>query len=224
MSYTKEFKLLQQVLTLAKPNNVQSVLNTIDQFCSTSWMMNVGPVKGAILDAEIKKRNPQTMLELGTYCGYSTTRICSQLSDTSRLYSLDVNATVQGIALKILQHAGLDKKVTLICGEPAVTLPKLMKEQKLASFDMIFIDHDKRYYLRDFKLLESLGLIAPNTVIVADNMIYPGAPDYLEYITKTKEDIYESVLHKDKVFVEYSSEPDAVLVATRKKKETITDQ
>jgi predicted O-methyltransferase YrrM len=47
---------------------------------------------------------------------------------------------------------------------------------------LIFIDHYKEVYLRDFKILEKVGLIKSETMIVADNVITPGAPDYLEYI------------------------------------------
>lgn len=49
-------------------------------------------------------------------------------------------------------------------------------------FDFIFLDHDKNYYLKDLKLLENLFYLSTNYVVVADNVIFPGAPGYLEYV------------------------------------------
>ena len=46
---------------------------------------------------------------------------------------------------------------------------------------MIFIDHFKDVYLKDFLLLEKYGVIKKGTVIVGDNIIFPGAPDYLQW-------------------------------------------
>jgi len=52
--------------------------------------------------------------------------------------------------------------------------------------DMIFMDHCKECYLPDLKLMEAAGLVGDGTVIVADNVIYPGAPDFLEYVDTSR--------------------------------------
>ena len=46
----------------------------------------------------------------------------------------------------------------------------------------VLLDHAKECYLPDLQALERLGLVAPGTVVVADNVVYPGAPGYLEYV------------------------------------------
>jgi catechol O-methyltransferase len=48
--------------------------------------------------------------------------------------------------------------------------------------DMFFIDHWKVLYLQDIKFIEATGLLHKGSVVVADNVICPGAPDYLDYI------------------------------------------
>ena len=48
-------------------------------------------------------------------------------------------------------------------------------------FDMILIDHDKAAYLSDFKLLDKFGAIQKGTLVIGDNIVFPGAPDYLKY-------------------------------------------
>ena len=78
-------------------------------------------------------------------------------------------------------------------------------------FDMIFIDHLKKLYLPDLKWMEQRGLITKGTVVVGDNIIIPGAPDYLQYFRESKD--YESVLYHGNL--EYCDSPDAVLVSQR---------
>ena len=72
--------------------------------------------------------------------------------------------------------------------------------------DFVFIDHWKNVYLRDLQLLETHGLLRKGTVIVADNIIYPGVPEYLQYVTtseKYQTETFDSTL-------EYSDKKDAV--------------
>ena len=53
---------------------------------------------------------------------------------------------------------------------------------------MLFIDHFEQYYLPDLRISESLGLVQPGTIVVADNIISPGAPKYAEYIRLSKDE------------------------------------
>ncbi len=53
--------------------------------------------------------------------------------------------------------------------------------------DLVFIDHLKTVYLSDFLLLKEHGFLHPGTVIVADNVLVPGAPDYKAYMQKSSE-------------------------------------
>lgn len=49
-------------------------------------------------------------------------------------------------------------------------------------FDFVMMDHVKEIYLDDFKLMEKLGAIRQGTTVFADNVIFPGAPDYLQHM------------------------------------------
>jgi hypothetical protein len=60
VSGTKEERLLKYVQENAERGNAKSVIDTIDQWCwTTQWMMNVGNVKGLILDTEVEKAKPK---------------------------------------------------------------------------------------------------------------------------------------------------------------------
>ena len=76
---------------------------------------------------------------------------------------------------------------------------------------MIFIDHLKSLYLPDLKWLDAHGLIKKGTVVVGDNIISPGVPDYNQYFKESKQ--YNSILYHSNQ--EYVDVPDAVLVSER---------
>jgi len=211
---SKEVRLVEHVLKTAKKGDPDSVLKTIDTFgWGVEWMMNVGDLKGLILDRAIKARNPKTVLELGLYCGYSATRISRLLPEGGKLISVEKNPAQIPLASKVIAHAGLEGKVQILEGGADEVIPTIKEKTGIQSFDLIFIDHVKDRYLGDFKLLESAGLVAKGTVIVADNVIYPGAPDYLEYIRNNPH--YDSVFTEAKL--EYKQDQrDGVEVSTRK--------
>ena len=64
--------------------------------------------------------------------------------------------------------------------------------------------------MRDLQLLESHGLLRKGTVILADNIIYPGAPEYLEYV-QGSEKYNTEVIHST---LEYSDKEDALANST----------
>jgi catechol O-methyltransferase len=49
-------------------------------------------------------------------------------------------------------------------------------------FHMVFLDHVKSLYLLDAQLLCKLGGIAQGSIVFADNVIFPGCPDYLAWV------------------------------------------
>lgn len=66
---------------------------------------------GCILDSVVSEINPSTVLELGTYCGYSTVRIASLLPPHSKLITLEFNPDFAAIARQVIAWAGLQHKV-----------------------------------------------------------------------------------------------------------------
>ena len=49
-------------------------------------------------------------------------------------------------------------------------------------FDFVFMDHWKGEYATDLRRLEALGLLAPGCAVLADNVLFPGAPELLDYL------------------------------------------
>lgn len=147
--------------------------------------MNVGTYKGKIISDLIESKKPQTMLEIGGYVGYSAILFGKALRDAGgkRYMSLEQNAEFASIARSLVALAGLDDIVTIVEGPCRKTLRQLSQNPEYAApWDIIFLDHTKLAYLDDLKLCEKLELVAPGTVVLADDMIQPGNPAYSSYV------------------------------------------
>lgn len=59
----------------------------------------------------VSEINPATVLELGTYCGYSTVRIASRLPPHAKLITLEFNPDFAVIAHQVIAWAGVEEKV-----------------------------------------------------------------------------------------------------------------
>lgn len=84
--------------------------------------------------------------------------------------------------------AGLDDVVEVVVGQSSESIKTLFGTQTQRNkLGMVFLDHHKPLYTQDLKICESLGLISEGTVLVADNVIYPGNPPYLKYVRSSVE-------------------------------------
>ncbi|KAM7050890.1 catechol O-methyltransferase isoform 2-T2 [Molossus nigricans] len=179
----KERRILRYVLQHAVAGDPQSVMETIDAYCSQKeWAMNVGDKKGQIVDAVVREQQPSVLLELGAYCGYSAVRMARLLPPSARLLTIEFNPDFAAITQQMLDFAGLQDRVTVVVGASQDVIPQLKKKYDVDTLDMIFLDHWKDRYLPDTLLLEECGLLRKGTVLLADNVIFPGAPEFLAYV------------------------------------------
>jgi catechol O-methyltransferase len=70
--------------------------------------------------------------------------------------------------------------ISIVVGTAEEGLKKL--KHTLPKIDLLFIDHVEKLYKADFEVARSLGLFKKGTVIVADNVIRPGAPEYRQFV------------------------------------------
>ncbi|XP_073484925.1 catechol O-methyltransferase-like [Aquarana catesbeiana] len=207
MAETREQRILEFVLQNAVHGNPQSVLDHIDKYCrEKEWAMNVGDEKGLILDNMLQETNPSTVLELGTYCGYSAIRIARLLKPGSLLLTIEMNPAHADVARQIIEFAGVKDKVKILQNSTEYIIPKLKAEHGVEHFDFVFIDHFGNRYLPDTKLLEECCVLRKGTVLLADNVSFPMSADFLEYVrTSGHYDCTNYPAH-----LEYSDKPDAM--------------
>lgn len=204
----KEQQLLHQILTSpdleAMRGHPDKVLAAIDKFAESNPLMTIGKYKGKLILDEIAKLEPTLMIELGCYVGYlailfggALSKVNTTIKDTgctlSKYFSFELNEEFASIARQLIELAGLDECVEIIVGAAGHTLPDfeqriMLAQKKYTAIDLIFIDHWKDMYVPDLRVLESLGLVAPGTVICADNIYVPGVPEYVEYVQGTPQE------------------------------------
>jgi len=204
----REEKAARYVVAHARRGDAADVVRVIDEFCyKESFLINVGDEKGEILDAALRRARPKRILELGAYCGYSALRM-ALVAPEARITSVEFNAANAGIARRIWEHAGVSARVTAVVGtlgDGGGTLGRLREEHGFTdgSVDFVFIDHDKNVYLSDLQLILGERWLHPGSVVVADNVKFPGAPAYHAYMTENQGKRWRTTEHP--AHVEYQS-------------------
>jgi catechol O-methyltransferase len=205
----REAALAGHVLAHARPGDVDDAIRVVDSFCRDySYLINVGDEKGAILDEAVRRVRPRRLLELGTYCGYSALRMARVMPSDARLYSIEFNPANAEIARRILAHAGVADQVTVVVGtlgDGGETLRRLHAEHGFGggSVDLVFLDHDKDAYLPDLRRILDEGWLHPGSVVVADNVKFPGVPAYHSYMRDNEDTLWRTTEHR--AHVEYQS-------------------
>ena len=205
----REQALGEWVLANARPGDVDDAIRVVDEFCyEQSFMINVGDEKGELLDAAIRRAAPKRLLELGTYCGYSALRTARAMPDGAHLTSLEFNADNAAIARRILEHAGVADRVTVVhgtLGDGGTTVAALALDHGYGdgAVDFMFLDHAKEAYLPDLKRIVEEGWLHAGSVVVADNVKVPGVPDYREFMREQEGRDWRTTEHE--THVEYQS-------------------
>lgn len=185
------------------------VIRIIDEFArQQSLLINVGDEKGEILDAAVRAARPKRVLELGTYCGYGAMRLARAAGPEALVHTVEFSEANAGIARRIIDHAGLTDRITVVVGtldDGGMTAIYLSKVAEYAGgeLDFVFIDHAKDAYLPDLRTIEEQGWLHPGSVVVADNIKFPGAPNYLAYMREQEGRRWRSQEHE--THVEYQS-------------------
>ncbi|CAO5677804.1 MAG: tRNA 5-hydroxyuridine methyltransferase [Holosporales bacterium] len=130
--------------------------------------MQITKEQGAFLAFLVDSLNLQNILEIGVYTGTSTLYMAKALNENGSIVAIDRNKEWTKIAKKFWKQAGVESKITLHINNAADVLKTLHEN----SFDMVFIDADKKNYPLYFE--ESLRLLKPKGYIVLDNIFLNG--------------------------------------------------
>ena len=204
----REARLAEYVVKRARRGDPADVIRIIDEYCyQQSFLINVGDEKGLILDAAVASARPARVLELGTYCGYSALRMAIA-APSAQIVSIEFNAANAGIARRIFDHAGVGARVTVVVGtlgDGGATIEALRNAHGFdaGSVDLVFIDHDKAAYLPDLQRILEQGWLRSGAVVVADNVKFPGAPEYRAYMAENEGKRWRTIEHE--THLEYQS-------------------
>lgn len=126
-----------------------------------------GHLQGRILAMWSRMLQPQRILEIGTYTGYSAICLAEGLSENGRLHTIDKNEELEEMARHYFRKAGCDHQIELHVGNALDIIPTLQE-----SWDLVFIDADKENYGRYYDLL--MDNLPKGAYVIADNVLWSG--------------------------------------------------
>lgn len=198
----------------ARAGDIGEALAALDEFAyQKALLISVGDQKGPLLEAAVRRAEPALALELGTYCGYGALRIALAASPAT-VYSIEFAEANAANARRIWAHAGVADRVTCVVGtlgDGGRTLDALTNEHGFdcGKLDFVFIDHDKQAYLADLQHIVNRGWLHPGSIVVADNVKWPGTPAYHAYMKRHQGTRWNTIEHQ--AHVEYRQLPDLLL-------------
>ena len=136
--------------------------------------MASGHLQGRLLKMFVKMVNPQNIIEVGTFSGYSALCMAEGLSGDGHLYTFEINDEQEPFTRKWIEESPWADRITFIIGDAASEAKKIGKR-----FDLAFLDGDKRTYVETYEAL--LPLMNKGGFILADNTLWDGHVTEAEY-------------------------------------------
>lgn len=126
-----------------------------------------GHYQGRILSIISKIVNPQTILEIGTYTGYSAICLAEGLQVDGKLHTIDINEELHDLQRKYFDASGYGQQIIQHTGDARDIISKLD-----LAFDLVFMDADKENYVNYFHAI--IDNLKPGAVILTDNVLWSG--------------------------------------------------
>ena len=135
-------------------------------------VMQISPDQGQFMAMLVRLMGAVTIVEVGTFTGYSALAMAQALPDEGKLIACDVSAEWTRVGIPFWEQAGVDHKIDLRIAPAKDTLDELLAHGYEGLVDLVFIDADKvnyhHYYERAFHLVRQNGLI------IVDNVFWGG--------------------------------------------------
>jgi predicted O-methyltransferase YrrM len=134
--------------------------------------MQISPEQGQFMALLVQLMGAKKTLEIGVFTGYSALAVALALPDDGKVIACDISEEYTAIAKDFWGKAGVSEKIDLWIAPALETLEKLITEGEAESFDLAFIDADKRNYENYYE--RALTLLRPGGLILIDNVLWSG--------------------------------------------------
>lgn len=147
--------------TLARLNRETHIYHLRPRMCS-------GHLQGRLLKMFVRMINPQNILELGTFTGYSALCLAEGLiAPDGELHTIEIDDELEDFIRSHFEASPFADRIHLHIGDARDILPTIDK-----TFDLVFMDANKREYSEYYDLV--FPRLAPGGFIIADNTLWDG--------------------------------------------------
>jgi len=126
-----------------------------------------GHFQGRVLSMISKLVAPKTILEIGTYTGYSALCLAEGLQKGGTLHTIDHNEELFNFQRKYFDRSAYKDQIKQYIGEALDVIVDIK-----GPFDLVFIDADKANYVNYFKAV--IDNMNSGGVILSDNVLWSG--------------------------------------------------
>ncbi len=136
-------------------------------------IMQVSPEQGQFMALLAEVLGAKRVIEVGTFTGYSALVVALALPPDGHLITCDVDEEMTAIARRYWGEAGVADRIDLRLGPAVDTLDALLADGAAGTFDLAFIDADKKNY--DSYYERTLALLRRGGLMLIDNVLWSGA-------------------------------------------------
>lgn len=155
-----------------------------------------GRLQGRFLKMLCELIGAKRVLEIGTFTGYAAISMAEAMPSDGKVITIDINDELEELTTKFIDKSGLKERVEFLIGDACNIVPSLNE-----TFDLVFIDADKRSYSKYFDIV--FDYVRPGGLIVADDVLWSGKvlEDKSHYDAQTQGilDFNEKIVADDRV-------------------------
>lgn len=126
-----------------------------------------GHLQGKLLKMFVRMIRPKNILELGTFTGYSALSLADGMTGDGELHTIEIDDELEDFICEHFENSPHADRLKLHVGDAREIIPQLG-----LTFDLVFIDANKRQYLEYYNLV--FDYVTPGGFIIADNTLWDG--------------------------------------------------
>jgi len=126
-----------------------------------------GHLQGKLLQFISQMIQPKSILEIGTFTGYSAICLAEGLNEKGIIHTIEIDDELEDYANKYFEEASITNKTKLYIGDALKIIPTIEE-----TFDLVFIDADKENYCNYYDLI--FDKVRKGGFLLADNVLWNG--------------------------------------------------
>lgn len=156
------------------------ILNHIDEepaylaaINRNTWVRQMNPrmcsghLQGRVLSMIARMIQPQQILEVGTFTGYSALCFAEALTENGCVDTIEMDDELEDFIRDNFRNSPYENKINLYIGDALAIIPSLEK-----MYDLVFLDAEKSQYTRYYDAV--FPKVKNGGYILADNTIWDG--------------------------------------------------